>query len=305
MKTRILIILALAALCSCSEQSTPISTPAPVDDYISPDGNHSSSTENALLSIYNIDSLSEYYASPAYEAFSPEVNKAYTDLSGIAEAAGGVYAGFRRCGLPVKDRLTAVFVNADRARSVIITDSVALISLNHYLGASHQAYRSFPEYLRMYMEPSRIAVDLCEAIIVTDYPYRAAPHESTLLSKMLYAGAMSYVTEQVCRCTVAEALGITSAGLRTLEANESGLWRAVVERHWLYDTSSTLSSRLLGPTPQIAYEGFEAPSRAGRYLGYRIVGAYMKKHPDTSLQQLLSPDFYLSDGVLADSGYKI
>lgn len=42
---------------------------------------------------------------------------------------------------------------------------------------------------------------------------------------------------------------------------------------------------------------------AGRFLGMRIVESYLRKHPDTKVNDLLTSNFYANDRTLALSGY--
>ena len=49
--------------------------------------------------------------------------------------------------------------------------------------------------------------------------------------------------------------------------------------------------------------GTQWPGRVGRFIGYRIVQAYLTRHPETKLNELLSPTFYTSSMTLPDSGY--
>jgi uncharacterized protein YjaZ len=62
-------------------------------------------------------------------------------------------------------------------------------------------------------------------------------------------------------------------------------------------------AKLVNPSPTGTTKmPTNSPGRAGNWMGYRIIRAYMKKHPNTSLEQLMA----LKDAqkILDESKYK-
>ena len=77
----------------------------------------------------------------------------------------------------------------------------------------------------------------------------------------------------------------------------------LVERDLLYDKSASTIDRLIAPGPTTRLLDPRCPGRAGRYIGYRIVEAYRRNHPEATLPFLLSPEFYTSSTVLDEASY--
>lgn len=235
------------------------------------------------------------------EVFTPAVDSIYPTLEPVEEALGAILAQADAAGLRLPRRSYAAVVHG-RNRSMVFVDSVMLIALNHYLGADYPGYSHWPGYRRAVKTPAMLPYDMAEALVATQYP----PDEeaaTTVLSRMLYQGVLSLMRQKLGGGDEAASLGYDAAELAWLDSHEGELWQALVGRGLLYDTSALTADRLLAPSPATTLLSPEAPGRAGRYIGRRIVDAYLVRHPEASASFLLSPVFYASPKVLAEAGY--
>ena len=84
--------------------------------------------------------------------------------------------------------------------------------------------------------------------------------------------------------------------------NESKIWSFFVDKEMIYTTDVTDIKRYTDLAPTSRNMPSESPGRTANYLGLKIVESYMKKHPETSIQQLIP----MTDGTsfLQKSGYK-
>lgn len=269
----------------------------------------SCSTElKAFVKTLSEDSMSDvlleaWSTSAPVAVFTPAADSIYPSLEGVERALGYTLAAAREYGIELPSRRYAAVVYG-RPESILFVDSVMLIALNHYLGADYDGYSHWPLYRRLAKTPQALPYDMAEALIATAYPYSAPEADNTLLSNMLYQGALAYAKlHTVEDATVAGVLGYDEATMRQLNDAEDDMWRELVARKLLYDTSSRTKERFIAPTPVLRIDGLEWPARAGRYIGYRIVEAYMSRHPETGIDYLLSPEFYLSADVLREADY--
>lgn len=86
-------------------------------------------------------------------------------------------------------------------------------------------------------------------------------------------------------------------------ANESEIWRYFVDRDLLFSTDSKLEQRFLSPAPFSKFYlelDSESPGMLGRYIGWRIVEAYMENN-EVSLQQMLEKP---AEEIFNDSRFK-
>ena len=102
---------------------------------------------------------------------------------------------------------------------------------------------------------------------------------------------------------LSEAMGYTTEQKEWMMKNEGNVWRRIIEQGYLYSTDGSMASRLCRPAPASPAIHPDAPGAACRFIGYRIVDAYMQSHPDFEVAKLLSPEFYNSTSSLVDAGY--
>jgi len=246
--------------------------------------------------------VESWAASRAVEVFTPIVDSVYRRESPLQESLGNILATAKSEQILLPHRRYAEIVYG-RPESILFVDSVMLVALNHYLGADFEGYSHLPSYMRLVKTPEMLPFDVAEALVATSYPYQHSD-ESTVLSRLLYEGALAYARrELVGKPDISTALGYTPEQYAWLEDNEKGLWNALVSKGLIFDTSGRLASRLVDPSPSTSDLIAGAPGRAGRYIGYKLVCSYLKRHKGTPLSRLLSPDFYANPAILSEISY--
>ncbi|MDE6134689.1 MAG: hypothetical protein K2F79_03855 [Muribaculaceae bacterium] len=316
-----IVVAALAFFCGCRRQAQEyppceiVSLYNIIYDYDSLD----STARAAVLSAYepmfesfmqvvspepfSPELLGWWSDSSPVRVFTPDVDSVFPSVAPLEVALGNILGRAEADSLELPARKYAAVVYG-RAESMLFNDSTLFIALNHYLGSDYPGYTHWPEYMRRQKSPQRLPYDLAEALVATSYPYSASGAEATALSRMLYEGAVVYaVTRLVDNPSEALALGYGQEEMGWFSKHETELWRALVAANVVYDTAPAAASRLVDPSPAVRGFGVDAPGRAGRYIGYRIVRSYAASHPGMSLARFLSPEFYSSSGALLESGY--
>ncbi|MDE6396894.1 MAG: hypothetical protein K2K84_06460, partial [Muribaculaceae bacterium] len=240
---------------------------------------------------------------PATTAFMPEINRIYPSLEAEEAAVGEMLARAEKEGLsfPYKKFVAVTWGNE---KSMILVDSVVLLSLNHYLGPLNEAYNGWPEYKRRLKTRDMITIDVSEAMLGTTYPVEPAENTS-VLAQLLREGAMAVAKERLNpRAGLAQILGFTPEQLSDISQHESFIWKRLVHDKLLYSTDAEVKSELFDPRPITRIISQDAPGRAVRFIGYKIVKAYLASHPETSLKELMSQSFITDPaGILKESGY--
>lgn len=302
--------LSLVVFASCENKENRQHAPVPVCDLVSLMRDYSGMSSDERAAAYDADStavkafmltlgvdeptdslLLAWSSSRAVEVFTPDVDSVFPDRNIVGKTLGMIIdnAASLDLGLP-KRRYAAVVYG--RPESVLFVDSVMLIALNHYLGADYPGYSHLPHYQRAVKTPEQLPYDISEALVATEYPYEEG-ESATLLSRMLYEGALALAkTRLVDASSPATALGYDEDTYQRLLKTEGDIWRTLVENRLLYDISPTTSRKLLSPGPDVNLGNMNFPSCLGRFIGYRIVESYMRKHPETTLPELLSLSFY-------------
>jgi hypothetical protein len=186
--------------------------------------------------------------------------------------------------------------------SVFTAGDIIGISLDKYLGADCKFYPmlGITKYKQRRMIPEMIPTDVIYTWGKTEFPL--SRDATTLLDNMVYEG------ELLCFCKtllpdMADTLltGFTARQLKWCMMNEVQMWNYMIENKLLFSTKQMDIVRYINDGPMT--NGFppESPARTGVWLGWQIVSAYMKKHPEVTLEQLMADSNYQQ--ILNASGY--
>ena len=185
-------------------------------------------------------------------------------------------------------RVITTTSDVDYRNRVIVTDTIAVIALDAYLGSNHEFYQNIPVYLREDLKKEQIIVDLA-----TEYAkkYIYQQPSKTFLDALIYFGKQLYFKDAVIPFkTEAERIGYTKKQLDWAASNESYIWRYFVENELLFSTNSKLSGRFITPAPFSKFYlediDAESPGRLGQYIGWQIVKAYMAQN-EVPLNEML------------------
>lgn len=227
------------------------------------------------------DTLQQEISAEVEKAF-PDLEETVAELRSLFQHICYYFPGFR------PPEIVTVISDVDYRNRMIYADSLLLISLDTYLGESHYFYENLPGYLKKDLTRDRIAVDAALEIVKRKIPY---PQSRTFLAQMVFYGKLLYVTDLLLPFkTDAEKIGYTAEEWAWAGNNEAEIWRYFVERNLLFSTNPTLRERFTAPAPFSKFYldlDKESPGQLGRYLGWKIVRAYMKNNT-VSLPQLLS-----------------
>ncbi|MFB6319176.1 hypothetical protein [Saccharicrinis sp. FJH54] len=187
--------------------------------------------------------------------------------------------------------------------SVVVSDNILAISLEDYLGINHSFYKwlSIYEYIRNNMYPDKIPSDALWAWLQSEYPYQST--EQTLLSRMIYDGKILFVLKQLLPDEPTQRiLGYTQQQLQWCKLNEKAMWSYIIENKHLFSKDLLTIKKYTDPAPFTQYFGNESAPRAGAFIGYQIVTAFMENNKDISLSGLLN--LTDSQDILGKSGFR-
>ncbi len=186
---------------------------------------------------------------------------------------------------------------------VMVADTIVLIGLDNYLGSNftHYARLGIPRYKMLWMIKEEIPVDVMKALYEA-IPLRI-PKPRNLLDMMVAAGKELFYLDAVLP-GAADTLKIryTTKQLNWVMKNEKNIWSFLISQKLLFSADFMQTKKLMQDGPFT--KGFEqgAPARLGEWVGWQIVSAYMEKHPEVSLPELMKMKD--SQKILEESGYK-
>ena len=184
-------------------------------------------------------------------------------------------------------RLITVLSDVDYRNKVVVTDSIVLIALDTYLGAEHEFYASFYDYIKQNLNKDQIVSDLATAY-AEQLIYQ--PKRATFLEEMIYFGKELYLKDLLIPFKENnEKIGYLPVQYEWAEENEFYIWQYFVEKELLYETDRKLLARFIIPAPFSRFNlelDSESPGRLGQYMGWQIVKSYMENNETPLLQML-------------------
>lgn len=235
-----------------------------------------------------INRLCAYYADTTLLRLMDDVQEEFHDLSDIEQ---GLTDGFRRLRKSVPDLVVPrVYAQVSALnQSVVVTDSLLGISLDKYMGADYPLYPKYyyPNQYRS-MERRHIVPDCFLFFLMGRYPFGWHPGHRTLLDQLMYRGKIFWVVSRlVDGMSEEDLLGYTPEEKAWCKENGRRLWEEMKDNGYLYSTDPMLVRAFTYPASSPQLEGKPVPPMAGTWIGIQLVKAYLKQHPETSVEELL------------------
>lgn len=161
------------------------------------------------------------------------------------------------------------------------------IGLDMFLGADYPYYKSvgIPEYFSRQLNENYIPVAVMRTVYRQDHPF--VVDGKVLLDMMIQSGKEMYFLGKVLPYTEEHVrLAYSKEQLQWCEENEAMIYDFFVRKELLYENNLQKVIRYVMDGPGATGMPAESPGNIGAWVGLQIVEAYMKEHPDMTLQQL-------------------
>ncbi len=170
-------------------------------------------------------------------------------------------------------------------------DSLVGIGWDFFLGKEFPYdYTVFPAYLQRTMDKEHLVMKTIEA--VASNMVGAKDKGQRLLDFMIDNGKILYIKSLLLPETPDEVLlEWTTEQLAWMENdyNERELWKQILTRKLIYSTRQSEYQKLITASPSgMPWMPPEAPSKTANWIGWQIVKAYMERHPELPVEDLLA-----------------
>ncbi len=176
--------------------------------------------------------------------------------------------------------------------SIIVDDSLLMISLDRYLGADSKYYPGLGifDYQSRKMTPAYTVSDCMYAWASTEWDYRDMGYgTSTLLNTMLHEAKLVYFTKRMMPAIADTILfGFKEKQLEFCKTGEGLIWEYLVSNDLLFTTDSFMIRKFTGEAPFTSYFTEDSPGRAVVWTGFRIIERFMHNNPDMTLTELMT-----------------
>ncbi len=166
------------------------------------------------------------------------------------------------------------------------------VGLDFYLGANYpyQVYNpmnpNFSQYLVRTFNKDHI-VSKSMKLLVEDK--MGNPSGNRLIDHMIHHGKELYILDHLLPYTADSVkLEFTQQQVDWCRDNEANIWAYFLSENLLYSTDWSSFRKYVEYSPNSPGMPDGAPGRTANWLGWQIVNAYMRKQPNTSLEELIS-----------------
>lgn len=185
-------------------------------------------------------------------------------------------------------------------------DNGLAVGIDDFLGANHTGYNgieNFTRYIRRSMDKTHLLKRAMEAHvdgIVDEY----APRSNRLLDVMIHNGKKLYLLDKLMPLSPDSVkLDYTQKQVDWCKQNEAETWAYLLSEDLLYSIKGETWAKLVNPSPSGTTKmPTDSPGRVGNWVGMQIIRAYMKRNPNTSVEELMK--IQDAQSILDKSKYK-
>lgn len=170
---------------------------------------------------------------------------------------------------------------------IVVADSTLSVSLESYLGPDHDFYKRLGTYAYQLKHKDRthIVSDAMRGWLTSEWELSA---QANLLDHIIYEGKLLFVLQQIVpKASIATLIGISEEQFAWCERYKSDTWMFMIEQKHMFSNRNSIIAKYIQDGPFFNFVGSGSSPMVGKHMGWHIVSAYMKNHPDISLQELL------------------
>ncbi len=176
------------------------------------------------------------------------------------------------------------------------------IGLHYFLGENLRFYPpNIAQYQRRRCDAAYIPVQLMTAVAEGMLPITDSRVQPRLLDKMVRAGIKQVFLEKMLPYTADSVrLLYSRPQMEWADLYESRIYKELIPH--LYKSDFVMHRDYLSDKPYTTQLALESAPRIGEYCGWKIVKAYLEKHPEVDLEALMETTDY--EAIFKASRYK-
>ncbi len=159
---------------------------------------------------------------------------------------------------------------------------------------------AFSNYLTRSFNKDHLPKKLIELLLEDHLPL---PKGTTLLDQMIYNGKKLYLMDRIIPfASDTIIMEYTQKQWDWIQDNELEIWAFFLKEKLFYESNTQKIGKYVNPSPHSPGMPPGAPGRTANYIGWKIVEQYMKKFPETKIEELVVMDD--AQMILKKSKYK-
>ncbi len=230
-----------------------------------------------------------------YKAYMP-IYKAAQKTNAIQIAKPALEEAFKRVHFYFPhytlSNKVILFLGPLEAYGNVVSKAGTGIGLQMYLGAhsdwyfSEQIQTIYPSYMSRRFTPAYIAINSVQNIINDIVPLQLIG--KNVLDQMIEEGKRQYIINKCFPATPDSIrMGYTQNQLKNLAQEESNIWTYLLKQNTLFSKDPSVVRSVMQEGAYSDMFGEDVPGNVGKYIGYKIVSAWMNQQEKMSFDSLL------------------
>jgi hypothetical protein len=233
--------------------------------------------------------LAQRFANPFIDTLQMEVNRIFGDLTDLKAE---LQLGFSNLNFYYPETTVphVKTVATGLEHDLFVSDTLIIIGLDYFLGegAKFRPLGLYSYMLKRY-SPETIVPSVMLLYGISPRFNQTALGDKTMLADMISYGKAYYFAKHMLPCVPDSTLiSYTTEEITGVYENEKTVWTHFVEKDLLFETNHEIKKKYIEERPKTFEIGEKAPGRIGTWLGWQIVRAYMERHPETTLPELMA-----------------
>ncbi len=174
--------------------------------------------------------------------------------------------------------------------------------LHYFMGPDWPYYPvNIPQFLRKRFSPEYAGALLMSNVAEEFISPEGLDHSSTLLEVMVRAGIKQYFISQTLPNTADSILMMyTKDQMEWANSFEAHIYEELSTK--FYESDIQIQRNYMSEKPYTTSLSLESAPRLGQFIGWKIVGAYMKRYPQKTLAELCEESDYTQ--IFREARYK-
>ncbi len=249
-----------------------------------------------------INALYQRFTNVHFDSLLAETNRVFGDQASLKneleEAFTNLAYYYPQITIP---KIQTVITGLDS--DLYISDTLIIIGLDYYLGASAKYRPNMYEYILRQYIPENIVPSIMLLYGIDSRMNATDLQDKTVLADMIAYGKSYHFAKHMLPCKPDSIfMNYSNKEITESRKNQDLIWYRFVEDKVLYATNNQVKQRFLGERPKTIEVGPNCPGRIGQWMGWQIVNSYRKNHEDVTLQQLMQMSN--ADKLFKESKYK-
>ncbi len=239
---------------------------------------------------YNILQVRDFVQDPFLRDIYASVREVYPDYDDLEKKLSKLFDAFHEHFPDARLPQVYTYISGLHYEAPVnLVDSVLLIAIDLFMGEDALFYKriGMPRFIAQRCTPDHV---LPLSASVLSYSQVQQPIQGEdLISLMINQGRLLYVASRLLPGTPEHLIiGYTPAQFQWCVSNQEKTWAFLVDKDLLFSTDVAVIGKFMRDGPFTVSFPEESPARLGWWIGWKIVQAYMQKHPQTSIQELLN-----------------